>query len=480
VDGRKEKIGNFRVEPPGLFRGRGSHPKTGCVKRRVRPEDITINIGKDFPVPESPKGHRWAGVVNDSTVTWLATWSDNVNNQTKYVFLAANSSFKGKSDMKKYDKARELKKYIDRIRKVYMEDLKHTTTVVRQTATALYLIDKLALRAGNEKDTEEEADTVGCCSLRVEHIELREPNIVIFDFLGKDSMRYYNEVLVDQQVFKNLKLFKTGNKENPKTHGDMLFDRISTTVMNKHLQGLMPGLTAKVFRTYNASITFANELKNTPNTKNVQELVLAYNRANRQAAILCNHQRTVPKSFDTSMAKLTEKLQFLKLERRQVRKQLLSLDKKKKKEIPELNEEESDMDDKQERVIADLMEQREQEKEDKRIERLKEEAKANGEKFVAPEKREKKDQSLGHLSVDQLEKKFKSVEERIAKARVEMTDRDENKATALGTSKINYLDPRITTAWCKKHDVPLEKAFTKTLREKFRWAWDSADEKWTF
>jgi DNA topoisomerase-1 len=32
VDGRKEKIGNFRVEPPGLFRGRGDHPKTGMLK----------------------------------------------------------------------------------------------------------------------------------------------------------------------------------------------------------------------------------------------------------------------------------------------------------------------------------------------------------------------------------------------------------------------------------------------------------------
>ena len=31
--------------------------------------------------------------------------------------------------------------------------------------------DKLALRAGNEKD-EDQADTVGCCSLRVEHITL--------------------------------------------------------------------------------------------------------------------------------------------------------------------------------------------------------------------------------------------------------------------------------------------------------------------
>lgn len=32
LDGRKEKLGNFRVEPPGLFRGRGEHPKKGSLK----------------------------------------------------------------------------------------------------------------------------------------------------------------------------------------------------------------------------------------------------------------------------------------------------------------------------------------------------------------------------------------------------------------------------------------------------------------
>lgn len=32
LDGRKEKVGNYRIEPPGLFRGRGKHPKTGCLK----------------------------------------------------------------------------------------------------------------------------------------------------------------------------------------------------------------------------------------------------------------------------------------------------------------------------------------------------------------------------------------------------------------------------------------------------------------
>ena len=74
-----------------------------------------------------------------------------------------------------------------------MSDMKSKEMRIRQRAVALYFIDKLALRAGNEKD-EDQADTVGCCSLRVEHIELIEHRgdqefIVEFDFLGKDSIR---------------------------------------------------------------------------------------------------------------------------------------------------------------------------------------------------------------------------------------------------------------------------------------------------
>lgn len=87
----------------------------------------------------------------------------------------------------------------------------------------MYFIDKLALRAGNEKG-EDEADTVGCCSLRCEHLTLEAPNFVIFDFLGKDSIRYYNRVEVDLQVFKNIRIFK----EN-KSDEDSLFDRVSVS-----------------------------------------------------------------------------------------------------------------------------------------------------------------------------------------------------------------------------------------------------------
>jgi DNA topoisomerase-1 len=42
------------VEPPGLFRGRGEHPKMGKIKKRIYPRDITINIGEGEPVPEHP------------------------------------------------------------------------------------------------------------------------------------------------------------------------------------------------------------------------------------------------------------------------------------------------------------------------------------------------------------------------------------------------------------------------------------------
>jgi DNA topoisomerase-1 len=73
----------------------------------------------------------------------------------------------------------------------------------------------------------------------------------------------------------------------------------------------MKGLTAKVFRTYNASITFQQQLDElTPRNKDasVQEKLIAYNKANRMVAILCNHQKSVSKNHAASMEKLGDKV----------------------------------------------------------------------------------------------------------------------------------------------------------------------------
>ena len=57
--------------------------------------------------------------------------------------------------------------------------------------------------------------------------------------------------------------------------------------------------------------------------------------------------------------------------------------------------------------------------------------------------------------------------------------KDDNKTVALGTSKINYMDPRITVAWCKELDVPVEKIFNKSQLSKFPWAMEVSKD-WRF
>ncbi len=102
--------------------------------------------------------------------------------------------------------------------------------------------------------------------------------VVEFDFLGKDSIRYHNFVQVEKRVFKNLQLFMENKKE-----GDDLFDRLNTSILNEYLSSLMPGLTAKVFRTYNASITLQDQLnKLTDPEDNIPAKVIYFSKLNHQ------------------------------------------------------------------------------------------------------------------------------------------------------------------------------------------------------
>uniref|UniRef100_A0A8C4ZYE3 DNA topoisomerase 1 n=1 Tax=Gadus morhua TaxID=8049 RepID=A0A8C4ZYE3_GADMO len=381
MDNHKERIANFRIEPPGLFRGRGDHPKMGMLKRRSRPEDIIINCSKDSKHPKPPPGTKWKEVRHDNKVTWLVSWTENIQGSIKYIMLNPSSRIK--------------------------------------VHTHLFL----ALRAGNEKEEGETADTVGCCSLRVEHINLYPEKdgqefVVEFDFLGKDSIRYYNKVPVEKRAFKNLQLFM----ENKATEDD-LFDRLNTSILNKHLQELMDGLTAKVFRTYNASITLQQQLKElTSPDENIPAKILSYNRANRAVAILCNHQRAAPKTFEKSMQTLQAKIDAKKDQLSDARRELKSS------------------------------------------------------KADAKVRRDEKSKK----TVETRKKAISRIEEQLMRMEVQATDREENKQIALGTSKLNYLDPRISVAWCKKWDIPVEKIYNKTQREKFAWALDMAEDDYEF
>jgi len=498
VDGHIEKVGNFNMEPPGAFRGRGEHPKMGKLKQRVIPEQVAINVSECacVPIANGPPGHAWGDLCHNPQVQWMCTWHENINNQVKYVMLAAQSSFKGKSDRSKYNKASLLCDNIENIRADYKKKLISKQTEERQLATAVWVIDRLALRVGGEKDTEEEADTVGCCSLRVEHLHF-DPNgegqgnmEIELEFLGKDSMLFKQTINfgaamytenngMGARVYENFRAFCRG-----KSKTDEVFETLTPTILNAHLKGIMEGLTAKVFRTYNASKTLQDELAKQELLKGWKSLtaaekVVEYNNANRQVAILCNHQRSVSKALENQLENLGEKLTEMKKQKSVLKKMLKALNEG-KSDVP-LKKDESDL---VQRVANAQAKAKE----------IKDTAKTNKEKISATTADEearalKKELSdfkfkQAHLwekvpSSDQVIKKIEIWNGKIEKLEMDLKHKDDNKEVALGTSKINYMDPRITVAWCKRNEIPIEKVFSKTLRDKFNWAM-AVPPSWTF
>ena len=396
IDGNQQKVGNYKIEPPGIFLGRGSHPKIGKIKKRIYPEDIILNLDKEAQIPKTIPNHKWGQIIHDNTVIWLATWKDNITGKNKYIFTSFESFFKSKSDEDKFNLAKKLKKKINFIREEYEKELLSDNVKKKQLATALYLIDNLALRVGGKKDSKEEADTVGVTSLRIEHLNLLDNNTIKLDFLGKDSIRYCRKTSIHSDVYNNLKeLIKNKSKK------EELFDLITPSMLNEYLNSFMEGLTAKVWRTYNASFIFQKELDKLTSSKKIEIftekedrlnfLISIFNQANTEVALLCNHQKTVTTQIDNSVDKINKRIKDLK-KKRDIYKELKKNDK----------------------VLLIT----------KKIQLIK----------------IKKDSKL----------RMKNV--------------------SLGTSKQNYIDPRIIFAFIKKYDIPPEKIFTEKLLERFRWA----------
>lgn len=185
------------------------------------------------------------------------------------------------NELKKYEKARRLGKVIEKIRQEYHNDWKSEDDEIKQRGVALYFIDAFLLRVGNEKGPNE-ADTVGCCSLRTEHINLPSTNIVKFDFFGKASIHYDKQFTVDPAVYENLKTFKS--------HKTKLFDKLSSIFLNKYLKTKMDGLTTKVFRTFNASTRFEQYLEEfTKPEQTTRQKIASYNKK-KKIANECNHK----------------------------------------------------------------------------------------------------------------------------------------------------------------------------------------------
>ena len=301
VDGQVVELGNYLSEPSSIFMGRGKHPLRGKWKEGATEKDITLNLSPDAPRPAG----KWKEIVWNPDFMWVAKWDDKLRGREKYVWLSDTSPIKQEREIEKFDKAVQLAKKYDLLKKHILDNLNSSEIKIRKVATVCYLIDSLSMRVGDEKD-EDEADTVGATTLAPSNVKI-EGNLVKFDFLGKDSVRWQKEVELPEQVVKNLKEFISTTKS-------AIFEGIRSENVNEFLSSVVPVISAKVFRTYHASREVDNFLKQEKVSKDDPADYKKYvaTMANLKAAIVCNHKRKLPVKWKETLDKKIERLKVIK------------------------------------------------------------------------------------------------------------------------------------------------------------------------
>jgi DNA topoisomerase-1 len=302
VDGQKLEIANWTAEPSCLFAGRGDHPQRGKWKDGPREGDIILNLPKDVPVPPG----NWKGVVWEPNKMYVAKWDDKLTGKIKYVWFSDTAFLKQNREKEKFQKAEALGKQIGRIEDHILnpKNLQSKDENRRKVATVSWLILNQNMRVGDEKDPDE-ADTVGAITLRAEHIKI-EGDTLHFDFLGKDSVRWVKSVKAPTAIIANIEHFSKTSKE-------YLFEGIDSKNVSRFLSEKMPGLTAKVFRTWRCTKTVKEELEQSGVKKEDPDYLKAYTAklANLKVAEVANHKRKVPPTFDDRLAKKEEHVKEL-------------------------------------------------------------------------------------------------------------------------------------------------------------------------
>lgn len=432
LDGVDVELGAYIVEPSGLFMGRGQHPLRGRWKVQAQPEDITINLSKGSKIPVPPEGHHWKEVVENKNAFWTCMWHDNLSGAQKKILFGATSFVKQNADKKKFTKAINLAKNWDKVVEHIDKGLVSRDTFTRKVATVCKLIQTMSIRVGDEKDYES-ADTVGASSLRVEHIKI-DGNKIEFDFLGKDSIRYHNIVEFDISTIRNIKEFIHGKSKN-----DMIFEEVSSSDVAEFLSSVLPGLTAKLFRTVSGSTLLANALKSKeldPSLKETKKLEF-FTHANLEVAIKLNHQSAVSNAYDESINRMISTLESMKSELNQLKTNFNKI----------LNEAKIERDNNIE--LAKKM---------KNSDRSKKSIERTNEKFKIIE--------------EKLQNKIKKMKDRIETLETKIEIKKKTRGIALGTSKLNYSDPRIPISWCKANNVDIKRIYPITAQKKFSWALD--------
>jgi DNA topoisomerase I len=464
VDGERMELANYVAEPSSIFMGRGKHPMRGSWKEGPSKEDIILNLSDDAPRPEG----NWKEIVWEPEAIWIARWQDKLSGKMKYVWFSDSCSFKQQKEIEKFDKAKEFRQKLPQVKRHIQKNLESEDLKRRKTATVCYLIDKLKIRVGDEKDPDE-ADTVGASTLRKEHIKINGDGTVSFNFLGKDSVPHIFTTKLPDKIIKNLEEFSSNTNS-------ALFEGVGSSQVSEFLDEVMTGLSAKVFRTLYASDAVQTKLDKTPVEAEDPVYVKKYaaKMANLEAAKVCNHKRTIPKRWKASLEKKKERIDVLKQRAKKAQTKIKTRMKEQEKRYQQRLK-------KQEEKLATAVENLEE------IKRQLEERQKQGKSVTALTKRVKgkrnviartrqrlKDLKAKHK--ERVNKQKQSLESRkqrdqvaLEKQKLTINIQEETRDYNLSTSLKSYIDPRIYYEWGKKVEYDWKQYYQKALHKKFSW-----------
>ena len=443
-DGKKEPLGSFMIEPPGIIMTRGDSSILGMWKYRTVPEDVIINyVSKDKSgVPVAPAGHNWKKVVSDNnscqTVMYFVQVGRpefGISPRYKRIIFAAKSDTKKEKDMLKFEKARKLVQMWPDMEKHIMKGMVSPDVKRQEAATIASLIKTTGIRVGNEKSANDGYDmnTVGASTLEIGNVELIADYKIKLDFIGKDSIRFENTIQLDQLTYNALKKI-IGNRSKE----ELVFKNASSNDVAAFLKEFMPECSPKLFRSAYGCKLISEELhraeKDGKLTKTMptSKKIAVYDNANLEVAKKLNHQRALPKNFDTQMERLD-------------------------KQIEDAIKKEAEVKAKAEAELKKVLDQAKLAKKE-----------WEGEKLTAALERIKERK-------EKITAKVEKSEEKIEKLKDKREMKDKTKNYALNTSRVAYSTPALAVAFCKKFDIDISNIYSKSLQEKFDWAMDTPE-----
>lgn len=424
INGIEEPLASWTLEPEGIFFGRGESPLNGFWKMGTQPEEVRVNTNsKNLPVLiKDEKEEQFA---------WNVDWNPDAHFAAQYLIrvgiphadgsfeqkackykmiqFASTSSVKKEGQEKKYAAGAELGrsygKILAEVEKQFAEARKSGKPA--DTAVAVYMLFEKGIRIGFAEATVN--NTKGLLALEWGKDVKRSGNKIKFDFFGKDSVHDVSFIESD---------YADVIEATWKAHKKLATDKGQIKAFVGAIVPTLEGIfSPKLARTAVAAYTAQKALDEvTSELKVTKESTLALKKlaldeATMRVARRLNHQRGVNRAAE-------------------------------EKRKAKFAESETKLDERKAKVAEQIA------KKEARVAKLKEK-KGNRDKIKL------------------LKEQIANAKTKLKEAEMNLEAKERNANFTGSTAKNSYIDPSIVADWCRKVDMPIEKAYTKAQLVQF-------------